>query len=164
MFEKYIKELIEVEDSNSINDKYNIVFKYELKDAWERIIKSVIVINDSKDNLYLYSDILKGKKYHIDINKIKPILKKYVVKLKDDELPELFINDGFINTIDFKVNDKWYNYKYYNLGYYSKEDIDSNNNLSLIFKFLIELDDELEEQVSEVGNYFVLIDDEEEEE
>ncbi len=166
MYEEYIKELSEDKEKNIVNDKYNVIFKYELKDSYTKPIKSVIVTGDSKENLYLVSESREEKKYHIDLDKVFSILNKHINildNINDKELPHLSTMDGYINTIDFKVKDKWYNYEFINLGYYSKEDIDSNNCLSAIFGLLIELDDELESQVQEVENYFVLTDEDEEE-
>lgn len=167
MYEKYLDDLANNKNKNTINDKYNIIFMYTLKDAWSMPIKSVIVTNEDGDNLYLISNYDEEKKCHINCEKISSIIIKYLDKfdkIKNKELPKQFIMDGYINTIDFKVNNKWYNYEFNNLGFYSEDDINKNEYLSLIFGLLIDLDDELEDQVKEVEKYFILLDEEDTEE
>lgn len=162
MYEKYMNELLDSEDDNVVNDKYNVILKYDLKDAWERTIKGFTILEDS---IYLISGNLeKPIKHSLKETKIKDILNKYSKKIdeiKDQSLPNLPIMDGYINKIDFKANDKWYNYNFYNLGYYSEEDLNSNKFLSLIFELLDDLYDEIQKQVSDIECYFILTDDDE---
>ena len=164
MYEKYMDELLDLEDDNVVNDKYNVILKYDLKDAWERTIKGFTILEDS---IYLISGNLENPiKYSLKDNKIKEILNKYSKKIdeiKDQSLPNLPIMDGYINKIDFKANDKWYNFNFYNLGYYSEEDLNSNKFLSLIFELLDNLYDEIQKQVPDIESYFILVDDEDEE-
>ena len=75
---------------------------------------------------------------NLNNTKIKDIVNKYskmIDEIKNQTLPNLPIMDGDINKFDFKGNDKWYNYSFYNLAYYSKEDLDNNKFLSLLFLF-----------------------------
>ena len=136
----------------------DVIFKYELSDTIKMPIKSVIVTDN---NLYLVSGLSNESKYDIDSSKIKSTIEKYADKInniKNKELPSLPILDGYNNSIEFKYNNKKYNYEFRNLDFYSKEEIDENEYLSLVFEFLIEIDDELESQVKEVEKYFVLDD------
>lgn len=157
-YNAYLNDLLNEKNDNIIYDKYNIIFKYELLDAWRKPIKSIIVTSDSKDNLYLYSE--EEKKYHIDESKVLTILKNSIKNIKTEgALPFIPVMDGYKNSIDFKVDGKWYNYEITNLGYYSKDEIDGNEFLSWIVELLIEVDDELERQVPMVANCFIPVDD-----
>jgi hypothetical protein len=62
------------------------------------------------------------------------------------------------------LNDKLYNYDFSNLAFYEDEDIDNNKELTIIFNFLLELNNELTKQNKEIEKYFVLSYDEEEDE
>lgn len=153
--EEYLKE---------ISDKYNVVFKYTLKDAFESIL-ACIVITDSKDNnVFIYD----GDNYiykQMDINKLISILNSYSSKLdslKDTELPNTNIFDGYINVFDFKADNKWQNYIFYNLDYYTDEQIDNNKFLSTFAEFLIAVCD-LFKQYG-IYEYFKLVLDDEFEE
>lgn len=144
-------------------EKNDILFKYELKDAFGKSIKSVIVTNNS---IYLYYDS-KEKKSIFNTKNLVSILNKYSTEfdnIKDQKAPFLAILDGFINEIDFKANDKWYNFNINNLGYYQEEDINNNEFLKNIFSLLDDVYDELKKQNIEIEDYFVLIEDEENEE
>jgi hypothetical protein len=162
MYEKYQEELLNSENENIVNDKYNVIFKYELKEAIGMTIKGLTIFNDNC--IYLIpGHFEKPIKHSLDDNNIIEILNKYAKKIdevKEQPLPDLLIMDGNINKFDFKVNNKWYNYKFYNLGYYSKDDIDNNEFLSLFFDLLDELHDELKKQNSEFVKYFNLSNDE----
>ncbi len=143
--------------------KNDILFKYELKDAFGKSIKSVIVSNDS---IYLYSDS-KEKKSIFNTKNLVSILNKYSTEfdnIKDHKAPFLAILDGFINEIVFKANDKWYNFNINNLGYYQEEEINNNEFLKTIFSLLDDVYDELKKQNIEIEDHFVLIEDEENEE
>lgn len=136
----------------------NIIFKYALKNSFNFPLSELCVTNDEKDNLHLIKDD-DEKVSTINTKVINTILEKYENKFKEaikEEIPNAHVLDGYINTIDFKANDKWYNLKFNNLGYYSDEEIDKSEYLSLVFDLLDDLYDELESQVKEVKDYFVL--------
>ena len=138
----------------------NIIFKYALKNSFNFPLSELCVTNDEKYNLLLTKeDCEKVETMTIDTKAINTILEKYENKFKEaikEEIPNAHVLDGYINTIDFKANDKWYNLKFTNLGYYSDEEIDKSEYLSLVFDLLNDLYDELESQVKEVKDYFVL--------
>lgn len=50
MMDNYFKEINNTADEKIINDKYNIIFKYILMDAFENMLKSIIIM-DSKNNI-----------------------------------------------------------------------------------------------------------------
>ena len=162
MYDKYLKEMdnrklyIEKE-VNKLDDDFNIIFKYEVKNAFGMVDKGLFVTTDSGNNTYLYSKYSCEKELLVDVTKIVDILNKYADTLpKEEDLPMSNILDGFINEISFKINNKWYNFKYFNLVYYEPELIDSDKNLNIVFNFLNELYDYFESIDKDINNYFVL--------
>ena len=71
--EKLRDGLDKYEDFNKIYDSLNILFKYELKDAWGMPIKSLYLTNDGF--LYLLGD--ENKVLNVNIDKVKSLLERY---------------------------------------------------------------------------------------
>lgn len=143
-------------------DENKIIFRYELKDAFERELKSVIITDDNK--LHLDTELLTEIERPIEVDNINKIIKKYSNKINeitDRSLPVLPMLDGYINTIDYKEDNKLNNLRISCLDYYSIEDIKGNKYLSTIFDYLKEIYDELSKQEPEVEKYFIFSEDEE---
>ncbi len=140
------------------NNKQNSIFKYELKLGIMDTLKEVIITSDKENNVYLYSEKKEEKVLTIDTRGIEIILNKYGDKLKkiDPILPFVGVLDGYQNIIDFKANNKRYNFGWSNLAYYSKEDIDNNESLTIIFNFIDELSEEFNKQNKEINKFFEL--------
>jgi hypothetical protein len=144
----------------------NNIFRYDLKNAWGQLIKSLYVDKDNK--LHLVGELNQEENVSvIKTDKINKILQKYedqFIKVIKEEVPFVPVMDGYINEISININGKIYNDRINNLGYYDDEAIDNSKHLSLIFKLLDELYDELYSQNKEIKKYFVVTEDEEEEE
>ena len=143
-----------------------IIFKYELKDAWNQIIRALIVDKDNK--LHLLGKLGKEESVSsIGVDKINKILQKYEKEfktVKNEELPFVPVMDGYINDISFTVNDKKYSDSISNLCYYEDEDINSSKHLRVIFNILDDIYEELYSQNKEISKYFVVAFDEDDEE
>ena len=72
--------------------------------------------------------------------------------------------DGYINKLTFKANDKNYEIKENNLAFYSDDDVKESKYLNFIIRLYNDIYDELISQIPELENYFVLSDEEEEDE
>jgi hypothetical protein len=161
MYDKYMKRLSESNDMNKVNDEFGIMFMFELRNAWEMPIESIIITNDSHNNVYCINE-KHEKSYTINTDKIIEIIKKYsndLSKIDETKLPNPGVMDGYINCFSFKTN-KWYDYKFYNLGFYEDEEIDNSKELSTIFSFLNELYGEFKKQEEDITNYFELVEEE----
>ena len=143
----------------------DIIFKYELKDAFEQSIKSLVV--DKENKLHLMGESNKEESIStIDGDAINKVLQKYeeqFITVKDEELPFVPVMDGYINEITFNVNGKTYNDKISNLGYYDGETVDNNKHLSLIFKLLDDVYDVLYKDNKAIEEYFILYESEDDE-
>ena len=155
----------EVEEQVSLNDLDNLkdcIMTYRLLDAWNMPIKSIYV----KDNeVIVVSDRIK--KYAFNTQKLINILNNYTKEYKsinDKVLPLSPVLDGFINKLTFKVNDKEYEIKEANLAFYSGDDVKESKYLNFIIRLYNDIYDELISQIPELENYFVLSDEEEEDE
>ena len=155
----------EVEEQVSLKDLDNIkdcIMTYQLLDAWNMPIKSIYV----KDNeVIVVSDRIK--KYPFNTQKLTDILNNYTKEYKsinDKVLPLSPVLDGYINKLTFKVNDKEYEIKEANLAFYSDDDVKESKYLNFLIRLYNDIYDELISQIPELENYFVLSDEEEEDE
>lgn len=162
MYDKYLKEmdnikLYQKKEVNKLDDEFNIIFRYELKDAIGMLKKGLFITNDNGNNVCLYASYEGKEELHIDTTEIINILNKYVDKLQPmDKLPFSNVLDGYINEINFKINNKWYNFNYSNLFAYDRETINNNENLTNIFGFLNELYNYFDSKDKTINDYFVL--------
>lgn len=163
MYDKYLKELENrklslKKEVNKLDDDFNIIFKYEIKNAFGMLEKGFFITTENGNNVYLYTAYNCNQELKIDITEIINILNKYAEKLQPmAKLPlNGYLLDGYINSINFKVNNKWYNFKYSNLFAYGQEEIDNNKNLTYLFDFLDELYDYFETSAKAINDYFVL--------
>ena len=133
----------EVEEQVSLKDLDNIkdcIMTYQLLDAWNMPIKSIYV----KDNeVVVVSDRIK--KYAFNTQKLTDILNNYTKEYKS-------------------INDKEYEIKENNLAFYSDDDVKESKYLNFIIRLYNDIYDELISQIPELENYFVLSDEEEEDE
>lgn len=117
--------------------KNNIIFKYQLKDAWG-MERSMIEITEEKENNILIKEYDKENITYasIDSNIIKEIISKYSEELKKcKEFSNAPVMDGYINTFYFKDNNKQHKIEILNLYY-----LDSNDkNVKLILDIYKEL-------------------------
>jgi hypothetical protein len=155
----------EVEEQVSLKDLDNIkdcIMTYQLLDAWNMPIKSIYV----KDNeVIVVSDRIK--KYAFKTQKLIDILNNYTKEYKsinDKVLPLSPVLDGYINKLTFKVNDKEYEIEENNLAFYSDDDVKESKYLNFIIRLYNDIYDELISQIPDIENYFVLSDEEEEDE
>ena len=118
--EKYDKLLIEN------NKKYNVVFRYDLKDTWSTQMATLIITSDKENNVICVYDN-EGKKkelenasFTIDSSKVVNVLSKYEDKFKNMrdpwEIPGAPVLDGFKNDFYFDINGKTYSFSFDNLG------------------------------------------------
>lgn len=117
--------------------KNNIIFKYQLKDAWG-MERSMIEITDEKENNISIKEYNKEDITYetIDSNIIKEIIKKYSEDLKKcKEFPNAPVMDGYINTFYFKDNNKQHKIEILNLYYLNSND----KNVKLILDIYKEL-------------------------
>ena len=117
--------------------KNNIIFKYQLKDAWG-MERSMIEITDEKENNISIKEYNKEDITYetIDSNIIKEIIKKYSEDLKKcKEFPNAPVMDGYINTFYFTYDNKQHKIEIDNLYY-----LDTNDkNVKLILTIYKEL-------------------------
>ena len=117
--------------------KNNIIFKYQLKDAWG-MERSMIEITEEKENNILIKEYDKEDITYasIDSNIIKEIIKKYSEDLKKcKEFPHAFVSDGYINLFYFNINNRKYEIEINNLCYLEPND----KNVKLILDIYKEL-------------------------
>lgn len=166
MYDKYLKEIDKWKEKeiNKLDDDFNIIFRYEVKNAIGMLGKGLFITTGKDNNVYLYSKYSCDKELKIDTIEIVKILDKYAEKLQPmDKLPFNNMLDGYINSINFKINNKWYNFEYSNLFAYDDETIDNNKYLNDICSFLLELYNYFESKDKTINEYFTLtLDDEEE--
>ncbi len=107
-----------------INKKYNIIFRYDLVDAWGVQISTLVVTNDKKDNVWcVYNnedqkEELENSYFTVDSNKVLNVISKYEEKLhnvKDIETHEQ-VEDGYFNNFYFNINGDIYTFNLDNLG------------------------------------------------
>ena len=117
--------------------KNNIIFKYQLKDAWG-MERSMIEITEEKENNisikeYDKEDITYAS---IDSNIIKNVIEKYKEDLSQcKEFPNASMMDGYINTFYFTYDNKQHKIETDNLYY-----LDTNDkNVKLILTIYKEL-------------------------
>ena len=102
---KYDKLILDV------NKKYNIIFRYDLVDAWGVQLSTLVVTSDTKDNVWcVYNneeekEELKNSYFTVNSNKILNVISKYEEKLhnvKDVETHEQ-VEDGYIKIEIIKI-------------------------------------------------------------
>lgn len=156
---KEVEEQVSLKDLDDLKD---CIMTYQLLDAWNMPIKSIYV----KDNeVIVVSDRIK--KYAFNTQKLTDILNNYTKEYKsinDKVLPLSPVLDGYINKLTFKVNDKEYEIEENNLAFYSDDDVKESKYLNFIIRLYNDIYDELISQIPELENYFVLSDEEEEDE
>ncbi len=114
--EKYDKLILDV------NKKYNIIFRYDLIDAWGVQISTLIITNDKTNNVFcVYDDEkLESEYFTIDSKKISEILSKYEEQIKRiNEMEEdnsIVVNDGVDNSFYFDIDGNIYSYVINNLS------------------------------------------------
>lgn len=107
-----------------INKKYNIIFRYDLVDAWGVQISTLVITNDKKDNVWcVYNnedqkEELENSYFTVDSNKVLNVISKYEEKLhnvKNIETHEQ-VEDGYFNNFYFNINGDIYTFNLDNLG------------------------------------------------
>ena len=117
--------------------KKNIIFKYQLKDAWG-MERSMIEITEEKENNIAIKEYDKENITYetIDSNIIKEIISKYTEELKKyKEFPYAPMTDGYINAFYFKDDNKQHKIEILNLYYLDEND----KNVKLILNIYEEL-------------------------
>ena len=161
--EKLENGLEEYDDFNKVYDSLNVIFKYELKDAWGIPIKSLYLTNDGF--IYLLGD--ENKVLNINMDNVLSILDKYYKEIKNIEdlsMPLSNVLDGYNNSFAFKVNNEWINIDESNIEFLSLEQIESSKYATIVLNLYNELYSELISQNFEIKDYFQLSDEIEEEE
>ncbi len=107
-----------------INKKYNIIFRYDLVDAWGVQISTLVITNDKKDNVWcVYNnedqkEELENSYFTVDSNKVLNVISKYEEKLhnvKNIETHEQ-VEDGYFNNFYFNISGDIYTFNLDNLG------------------------------------------------
>ena len=104
--EKYDKILLKN------NDKYNIIFRYDLLDAWGVQISTLIITDDKENNMWCVYDNENQKEeldteyFTVDTSEVKKIIDKYKSHIVDREEIEsqMAINDGVQNIFYFSID------------------------------------------------------------
>ncbi len=124
--EKYDKLILD------INKNYNIIFRYDLADAWGVQVSTLIITSDKKDNVWCVYDN-EGKKkelenayFTVDSSKILDIISKNEAYFKKHKVIKdlhsgVMTLDGYHNDFYFNINGKVYTYNLDNLGVWDKE-------------------------------------------
>ena len=94
------------------NDKYKIIFRYDLLDAWGVQISTLIITDDKKDNMWCVYDNENQKEelgteyFTIDTSKVKKIIDKYKKHIINREEVEIQhgILDGVRNVFYFSID------------------------------------------------------------
>jgi len=88
--------------------KNNIIFKYQLKDAWGMELTSLEITNEKENNIHIKEYEKDETSYAtIDPNIIENIISKYSKELPNcKEFPHAFVNDGYHNVFYFKDSGK----------------------------------------------------------
>ena len=145
---KYDKLILDV------NKKYNIIFRYDLVDAWGVQISTLVVTSDTKDNVWcVYNneeekEELKNSYFTVNSNKILNVISKYEEKLhnvKDVESHNQ-VEDGYFNNFYFNINGDIYTFNLNNLGVWDDK-ITEDTKL-----FLDLISDIREELINDVDN------------
>lgn len=117
--EKYDKRLLD------LNKKYNIIFRYDLIDAWGVQLSTLIITSDKENNVVCvydnegFKDELANANFTVDSKKVLNVLTKYEKQIKKiDEMEDkntTVINDGVFNNFYFNINGNVYLYNISNL-------------------------------------------------
>lgn len=152
MLENYEEELfeaMELDKVEALNNKYNIIFKYDFSEIYDEINTNLIIMDKEKDNLCLYYSNFQNidtnyEYYTINLDNIKNILEKN--KIKNKEIPFLPVDDGSHSEIYF--NNSIYSIS--NLGHFEEHNINDVEALNKIFKILKSINKELKSQLKDI--------------
>lgn len=152
MLENYEDELFEAESLDKVealNNKYNIIFKYDFMERYDSIDSNLIIMDKEKDNLCLYyadynNELGNVEYYTINLDNIKKLLKS--IDIKNEEIPFLPVLDGSNSEIYF--NNKIYSIS--NLGHFEEDTIKKVEALNKIFKLLDGIKKELKSQLKNI--------------
>lgn len=115
-----------IEKRSLLNKKYNIVFKHNLKDAWNVPIDEFFLINSSKDNVIIVQH-KKVKYYNVakkDIEKIIELLNKNNALFKEGDVAFPPVLDGTSHEIYISNGNEDKEISCFNLWYWLEEDVD----------------------------------------
>lgn len=151
MLENYDEELfeaLELDKVEALNNKYNIIFKYDFSEMYDEIDTNLIIMDKDKNNLCLYySDFQNNdanyEYYTINLDNIKKILN---IKINNKEIPFLPVDEGSHSEIYF--NNTIYSVS--NLGHFEEDTIKKVEALNKIFKVLKSLKKELKSQLKDI--------------
>ena len=161
LHEKYDKLILD------LNKKYNIIFRYDLADAWGMQISTLIVTSDKKDNVVCIYDN-EGLEMQVEENydkayfttdssKILKILTKYEDKIKKlnemEDKKTMYIMDGVSNSFYFDINGKIYTYEVHNL--LARYD-DVREQADLLSDLLTEIRESLVKDVKNIDKCLIL--------
>lgn len=103
--EKYDKLLLKN------NDKYNILFRYDLLDAWGVQISTLIITDDKENNMWCVydnenqKDELANEYFTVDTKEIKDIINKYKSHIVNrEEIENSSVLDGVQNVFYFSID------------------------------------------------------------
>lgn len=120
--EKYDKLLLKN------NDKYHILFRYDLLDAWGVQISTLIITEDKENNMWCVydnenqKDELGTEYFTVDVSEVKKVIdkyKKHIVNREEVER-EVAINDGVQNVFYFSIDKEGIELQFDNLWACSK--------------------------------------------
>ncbi len=158
MNNKVLEELRSSSNEIEVLNKYNVIFMYELSDAFGIPLSIVYATSDKENNLcFIKDDELYST---INIDGLNEVLLKYKSfnEVKDILVPSNGVMDGYINKIYFKINDKWYIDQINNLAYYENEVVLHNKHLNEFVNLLDDVLNALYKENKNVIKYFVTTD------
>ena len=119
-----------IEKRDLLNKKYNIIFKHELKDAWEQPEEEFYIINSDKNNILITKH---GRKYNYtiakeDIDKIINDLSKDNILFKNCDVAFPSVLDGSSHKLYICDGEKNIAIDCSNLWYWFEEEISDDFN------------------------------------
>ena len=126
-FDEYEKPFIEKRSILNKNNK--IIFKHDLKDAWQQPEDEFYILDSDKDNIVI---IKHGKKYNYsisreDLESIKKLLSNSILyKNCDVVFPPVL--DGTSHEIYISSGDAFREFECSNLWYWLEEEVNNDNN------------------------------------
>ena len=162
MKNKVLEEIITNKDKTKVFDKYNIIFIYMLKDAFNNPLRTIYV--DENSNLHLINNIGEEIISSTNTNELNNVLSKHEVDFEDGkkiQLPRVNVLDGYVNEVYFKVNNNWHNDSINNMYYYDGNDLDTNKHLSEVIILLDDVYEVLYKYNKQIEEYFILCEKEE---
>ena len=109
-------------------NKKELLFRYELTDAWHQPIFELIILDKKEKNIFMSTDYIETMTelpslHEEDIEKIKEIINnEEIYEIDEDEIESPMVLDGYINVFTFNNGKKVKQFYAYNMRFLEIKD------------------------------------------